>query len=107
MIGGVIFSSIYSLIALGLNIIWGTMKLVNVAHGELIMIGAYITYWLFSLFAVTPLIGIPLSALIIGASAIPLYKWLFKRLIFRIEQTESVSLLIFFSISIILQNAAS
>ena len=41
---GVAIGSIYVLLATGLNLIFGVMKLVNFAHGELLMLGAYVSY---------------------------------------------------------------
>lgn len=36
--------ALYAIIALGLNLVYGTMRLLNVAHGELVMVGAYVGY---------------------------------------------------------------
>ena len=41
----------YALIALGLNLVYGTMRLLNVAHGDLVMLGGYGGFWLFTLWA--------------------------------------------------------
>ena len=40
-INGAVWGSVYSLVAMGLNLIYGVMKILNIAHGELVMIGAY------------------------------------------------------------------
>jgi len=45
LLAALIAGSIYALVALGLNLIYGTMRLLNVAHGEFLMIGAYVAYW--------------------------------------------------------------
>jgi len=107
---GLIIGSTYSLIAVGLNLIYGTMRLLNIAHGELIMVGAYTTFWLFTLMGISPLFSLFLSGL---ASA--LLGAMIGQLIFlpAIRKTKSVvvlesnSLLIFFALSIIFQNVAS
>ena len=52
---GLIIGGIYALIAVGLNLIYGTMRLLNIAHGEVIMLGAYVTFWLYTLYGVSPL----------------------------------------------------
>jgi branched-chain amino acid transport system permease protein len=57
LFAGLIIGGIYALIAVGLNLIYGTMRLLNIAHGELIMLGAYITFWLYTLYGVSPLIS--------------------------------------------------
>jgi len=57
IISGILIGAIYALISLGLNIIFGVMGIINMAHGEIIMLACYITFWLYALFAVDPFIG--------------------------------------------------
>ena len=45
---------VYALTAIGLNLVYGTLRLLNIAHGDLIMLGAYVGFWGFSLFAISP-----------------------------------------------------
>ena len=107
---GLIMGGIYALIAVGLNLIYGTMRLLNIAHGELIMVGAYVTYWLYMLYGVSPLLSM---VLVVGLSAmIGLLVCLFIFLpIIKTSKSvtvlESNSLLIFFGLSFIFTNAAS
>jgi branched-chain amino acid transport system permease protein len=107
---GLIMGGIYALIAVGLNLIYGTMRLLNIAHGELIMVGAYVTYWLYMLYNVSPLLSM---VLVVGLSAmIGLLVCLFIFLpIIKTSKSvtvlESNSLLIFFGLSFIFTNAAS
>ncbi|MFQ5913361.1 MAG: branched-chain amino acid ABC transporter permease [Nitrospinota bacterium] len=61
IINGVLIGSIYGLSALGLTLVWGIMDIVNLAHGELIILGAFMNFFLFTLQGVNPLIGILLS----------------------------------------------
>jgi branched-chain amino acid transport system permease protein len=107
---GLIIGGIYALIAVGLNLIYGTMRLLNIAHGELIMLGAYITYWLYTLYGVSPLISM---FVVVGLSA--LIGLVICRVIFlpiiktarSVDVLQSNSLLIFFGLSIIFSNVAS
>jgi len=47
LIMGLTIGAIYALIAVGLNLVWGTMRLLNIAHGDLIMLGGSgCSYWL-------------------------------------------------------------
>lgn len=107
---GLIIGGIYALIAVGLNLIYGTMRLLNIAHGELIMVGAYVTYWLYMLYGVSPLLSM---VLVVGLSAIiGLFVCFFIFLpIIRSSKSitvlESNSLLIFFGLSFIFTNVAS
>ena len=64
ILSGIMLGAIYSLLAMGLTLIFGVVQIVNFAHGEFLMIGMFITFWLwsllsgldpiFSLFVVTP-----------------------------------------------------
>ena len=58
LVWGVAIGSIYVLLATGLNLIFGVMKLVNFAHGELLMIGAYIGFTVGEAFGVNAYIAI-------------------------------------------------
>lgn len=102
--------ALYALIATGLNLVYGTLRLLNIAHGDLVMVGAYIAYWVFTLVGFGPLVSIPLA--IVGGVALGALVFLsviptLARNNDRPEQLERNSLLIFFGISVILQNAAA
>ena len=49
LINSIIAGSIYSLVAIGYTMVYGVLKFINFAHGELAMVGAYITFVLFRL----------------------------------------------------------
>jgi branched-chain amino acid transport system permease protein len=106
----VIAGVLYALVALGLNLIYGTMRLLNVAHGELVMLGGYVAYWSFSLLGAGPWPALILSPLATGLLGYGLYRGLFRRLLANsalAQRIEANSLLLFFGISIILQNLVS
>jgi len=65
--GGVLNGIVYALIAIGLTIIFGVMRLVNFAHGEMVVIGMYIGYWCFELLGISPLAAMPVAALALFA----------------------------------------
>jgi len=107
LLAALIIGSIYGLVALGLNLIYGTMRLLNIAHGDLVMIGAYTGYWLFTLAAVSPVIAMFAAAGLAGLLGAALYFGLFRRQLAGsqpLARIEANSLLIFFGISIIIQN---
>lgn len=56
---------IYALMSIGLNLIFGVVKIVNFAHGEFLMLGMYIAYWAFTLYGLDPYVSLPLVALLI------------------------------------------
>jgi len=106
---GLTIETLYALIAVGLNLIYGTMRLLNIAHGELIMMGSYLTYSLFTGMGISPLLAIfavmllslLFGLLICGSIFLPLVKKSRS-----VGGLESSSLLVFFGISIILTNVA-
>ncbi|MBW2063583.1 MAG: branched-chain amino acid ABC transporter permease [Deltaproteobacteria bacterium] len=110
LFAGLIIGGIYALIALGLNLIYGTMRLLNIAHGELIMLGAYATYWLYTLYGVSPLVSMVLVSGLCALLGLVVCRSIFLPIIRTsksIAVLESNSLLIFFGLSVIFSNAAS
>ncbi len=110
LIAALVAGSIYALIALGLNLIYGTMRLLNVAHGEVVMIGAYVAYWGISLLSVGPLVSALAAIPLAAAFGALIYLGIFRRAMRSaefMERIEGNSLLVFFGVSVILQNVTS
>lgn len=63
IINGLMLGGTFALIGLGFSIVWGIMNLVNIAHGEFIMLGAYTTFFLYTVFRIDPFLTVPLSML--------------------------------------------
>ncbi len=106
---GAVWGGLYALIATGLNVIYGVMKILNIAHGELMMLGAYLTFWLFTLWDVSPLVSIPLAAGAMFILGIVIQKVLIEPLLGRSKSLaafENATLIIFFGMLLIIQNAA-
>lgn len=62
-----ILGGVYAMTALGLSLIWGVMRAVNWAHGDLLMIGMYTAYWTVTLFGIDPMIAAIISFCFLGA----------------------------------------
>ena len=111
LFAALVTGSVYALVALGLNLVYGTMRMLNVAHGDLVMLGAYAAYWAFSIAGISPLVAAPVVACLGAALGYGLYRGLFRRLLAVAPsdagRMEGNSLLLFFGLSIILQNAAA
>lgn len=62
---GLILGSVYALIAVGLSLIFGVCGIVNVAHGDFVMLGAYATFGAWSLLGINPILALPISMLLL------------------------------------------
>ncbi len=62
---GLLLGGLYALMALGLALVWGVLNIVNLAHGALIMLGAYVCYYAFTLGGVDPFAGLAISAAVL------------------------------------------
>jgi branched-chain amino acid transport system permease protein len=100
---------IYALIAIGLNLQYGLMRVLNIGHGELLMLGAYLTYTLYTTLGLNPIISLFFSGPVLFLVGLLIHKLLFRRLIqgsMSLELLEMNSLLISFGLLFIIQNVA-
>jgi len=103
VISGLLSGALYAMVALGLALIFGVMRVINVAHGPLLMLGAYVTFFLFSGLGMNPYLTVPLSMAVMFVLGIVLQ----RTLVFRVVNApELSSLLLTFGISIALVNLA-
>jgi len=107
---GVLLGCVFAVIAHGLNLIWGVAKVVNVAHGEFIMLGAYGAYFLNLWFGFNPLLSIPFDAAIgLGVGVFFYFGFLHRELRGKESmdlQSEMVTLVSTFGLSLVLINTA-
>jgi len=61
LISGILIGGVYALIGIGLTIIFGVMRVINFAHGDILMVGMYLTYNLFTLLGMDPFLSIVVS----------------------------------------------
>jgi branched-chain amino acid transport system permease protein len=103
IISGILSGVLYAMVALGLALIFGVMRIINVAHGPLLMLGAYATFFLSTGFGLNPYLTVPLSMLVLFGIGLLLERTLVFRVI---DAPELSSLLLTFGVSIALVNAA-
>ena len=101
VVSGVLLGGMLALTALGLSIVLGVMRLVNLAHGDFLVVGAYAGLFFLKLTGVDPLLGLPVIALLVAALAIPLYRLLLAPLADRGPEAQMMTM---FAVSIILEN---
>ena len=65
IINGLLIGGLYATIGIGFSLVWGVMKVINLTHGGMIMLGAYISYSLFEYAKVDPFLSIPISMAIL------------------------------------------
>jgi len=109
IIGGLLTGGIYALLAVGFNLQYGVVRVMNVAHGEFIMLAAMSTYSLFVAFGINPLISLAILGPMMLLVGLMIHKVLFERLrrvSGSIETFEGRSLLITFGLLFIVQNVA-
>jgi branched-chain amino acid transport system permease protein len=63
LVNGIIVGGLYALLGLSLSLLYGVLRVVNFAHGELVIAGSYLAYVLFSAFGLSPLAALPLAAI--------------------------------------------
>jgi len=77
---GLITGGIYALVALGLNLQYGLMRVLNIAHGEFLMLGAFFTWAAHSTFGISPLLMLPVSFGLLMGLGLVIHRLVFRRL---------------------------
>ena len=101
VISGLVTGAIYALVAEGLNLIWGVMRIVNLAHGEFLMLGAVLTYVAWSSWGVNPLLAGGVSFVLLYLLGVVLNRTIIHRVV---GSPELISLLLTFGLSILITN---
>jgi branched-chain amino acid transport system permease protein len=102
LLSGFLLGGILALIALGLSISLGVMRLVNLAHGELLVCGAYLSWFLLNWLGIDPIAGLLLVGAIMVVIALPFQRLLIAPLAGKGMEAPMMTM---FGVSIILQNA--
>jgi branched-chain amino acid transport system permease protein len=106
---GLITGGVYALVALGLNLQYGLMRILNIAHGEFLMLGAFVTYTLHTALGVSPLVLVPLVFVLLLGIGIGIHRLSFRKLAAtspNVDVFEARGLMVAFGLMFIAQNVA-
>jgi branched-chain amino acid transport system permease protein len=98
LLAGAVFGLYFALVGLGLNLVFGVMRIVNLAHGDFLMLGAFSAFWLFALIHLSPLASVVIVLALFTLIGVPLYYLLVPHLL-RAKDPEMLSLILFFGFS--------
>jgi branched-chain amino acid transport system permease protein len=101
LVTGVLFGGLLALAALGLSLVVGVVRIVNLMHGELVLLGAYVAFALVQATALSPLLIAPLAALVVALLGLPIERYLLQPVA---QFGDEAPLLTTFAMSIIAQN---
>src|SRR3954465_6728973 len=87
IVSGLLAGALYSMVALGLALIFGVMRIINVAHGPLLMLGAYTTFFLYNTFGLNPYLPVPISMAVLFVVGVLLE----RTLVFRVVDAPELS----------------
>jgi branched-chain amino acid transport system permease protein len=101
LLSGLGIGGLFAVTALGLSLVFGVMRLINLAHGEFIVLGSYVAFYLTQHGGIDPLLGMLIAALVVGLIAYPMQHYLLSPVMSRGAEAP---LLITFGVSVVLQN---
>jgi len=105
IVSGVLIGGLYALIALGMTLIFGVMRIINLAHGELLMIGMYTCFWLFNHWGVDPYVSIIVSVPLLFFLGLFLQRFIISPVI-KAKAPEENQILLTAGIGLVLTNIA-
>jgi len=106
LLAGLVFGLYFGLVGLGLNLVFGVMRIVNLAHGDFLMLGAFGAFWLFGIAHVNPIVTAFLALPVFIALGFPLYYLVVPRLL-RAKDPEMLSIILFFGMSQVIEALAT
>jgi branched-chain amino acid transport system permease protein len=101
VLSGLLEGGNYALYSLGLAFVFGIMQIINMAHGEFLVLGGYIAYWLLVKAGLNPLLSLPIAALLAGGVSFINYRVFLQRIRTTVELN---TLILTFGIGILLSN---
>ena len=103
LVNGILIGGVYAAYSAGFSLIFGVMDVINLAHGELLMLGAFTSYWMFTLSHVDPYFSIPIAGVLLFIFGYLIQKFLINRVI---EKPAIMSYILTFGLHLIITNCA-
>lgn len=101
IINGLLIGGLYGLAGLGFSLVWGVMGLINMAHGALIMVGAYVAFWVFTALGIDPFVGIIPAMIVLFLMGYVTQRWLINPVL---RSSQIMVMMLTFGIDLVLQN---
>ncbi|MCL6517529.1 branched-chain amino acid ABC transporter permease [Alicyclobacillus sp.] len=103
IINGLLLGALYAIVGMGLSIVFGTMRIVNFAHGQFVMVGMYITYTLFTVFGLDPYVSAIASFILCFLLGMAVYRLAIHRIV---RQSDMNHILLTAGVGLMLTNLA-
>jgi branched-chain amino acid transport system permease protein len=103
IISGILIGGLYGLVAIGLSLIFGVMKIINFAHGSFMMLGMFTTYWLYVLLGIDPYLSLLLTIPLLFVFGLLVERFLIDKIL---DSPEHNQLLLTLGISLVIENLA-
>ncbi len=99
---GILLGGLYALIAMGLSMVFGVMRMINLAHGDLVILGSYLSFALLANFGLDPIVSLVITVPLLSGLGFFIQRFLLRR---AADISDEAPLIIAFGIALILQNA--
>ena len=103
LVNGVLAGGILAVVALGFSLVWGIMNIINLAHGSFLMLGAYLSFVLFTSFGLDPFLSVPVAFVVMFAVGFAIQKYVIN---FVVRAPILTTFLLTFGLSLLLVNLA-
>ncbi|MBI2002255.1 MAG: branched-chain amino acid ABC transporter permease [candidate division NC10 bacterium] len=103
VITGVLMAGIYALVAIGLTLIFGVVRIVNFAQGEFVMLGMYVTWWLWKAGGIDPYLSLLITMPVLFVFGVLVQRFLFRPIL---SAPDMAQIFLTVGLSVVLMNAA-
>jgi len=107
LVFGVFVGGIYGIAAMGLALVFGVLKIMNIAHGELLMLGGYVSFWLFTTWGMDPFVSLLVTIPMLFLVGLLLDRVVYRHIVtLHGEVKIKDSMLVSFGLTLVIQNLA-